>query len=240
MPKKFMHVAEVAEYLGVTVRTVRAYVRDGLLLPVKVAGTKAHHFDPDEVASLQEEKSAHGAQGIRHRKELLDMKSRLRRVESQMKVVLRILDAKDDPLRMDAEYAKQLHSVAIQQLGVTGWHPVELEPWVEIFLRIDEEDFNVIYQCTQDAKAWRPFLLLCRRMTQYVYSRPDYETSLELQATHKQLAEGRRRLRVSAMCFADLYTGDLDAELRRHALADTPASILDVLENTLRKPKKAG
>jgi len=152
-----------------------------------------------------------------------------------MEAISRILDARNEPLRMSQDYAKELYEVCERHLHNTSWSAAELRPWVDVFLRMDEEDMAVLLAATEDPKPWKPFLRLCMSMTAYVVSHNDYPTSIELQTIHKQLSEGRRRLRVSAMCYADLYSTDMDRDLRRAALLDAPASMADGVEEIVRR-----
>ena len=55
------------------------------------------------------------------------------------------------------------------------------------------------------ATPWTPFLRLCVAMIVHVQARDDYKTSIDVQLLHRRLTEGRRRLRVAALCYADLY-----------------------------------
>jgi excisionase family DNA binding protein len=142
-----MTIEEAARHLGVTDRTVRGYISQGLLGTHKVKGSKRKWLAPDEVEEL-----------------------RLDRLE-----VGRLDGAVDDP-----------------------------KPWV-------------------------PFLKLCLRMSQFLVEQPSYKTSVELQGLHREMNEGRRRLRISALCFMDLHSYDMDAAIRRAQLADSPRSVQDVL-----------
>lgn len=155
-----------------------------------------------------------------------------------MEVVLRMLDAKDQPLRMTPDYAKNLYDACAGQLRLTDWTLEEVRPWIEIFLRIDEADFETVARAAEDRKPWKIFLRLNTAMTACLVKSPEYSRSLEAQATHRQLAEGRRRMRVSALCHLDLYGTVEDEELRRSVLADAPATVVDTLESILKKSAK--
>lgn len=149
--------------------------------------------------------------------------------------MLRILDTKTEPLRMSPSYAKELFEICALQLRNTAWTPGEVMPWVEVFLRLEEEDLRTIATAAETRKPWSPFLRLCTAMIYSLTNDPAYATSLEMQALHRQLSEGRRRLRVSAFIYAEAYEG-ADPELG--PVGTIPeSSIRDSLAKILRRKK---
>lgn len=232
MAENDMTIREVADLLQVTERTIRNYVIEGFLGYHKVQGKRGKMFDPMEVQQLREELETSGQRTLVSRKEIRQALSRLTRLESQMQVVLRMLDAKNEPLGLNPEQAAALYETAYRDLGKGKWDLDEINAWVDIFLRLTEEDFNEM--TTQDSKPWRIILKLCIAMTALVVKHREYETSLERQQTHKLLAEGRRRLRVAALCFTELY-GELDINIRRLALSDSPGSLRDSMADRLKR-----
>jgi hypothetical protein len=156
-------------------------------------------------------------------------------MRAELDAVLRILDTQSQPLHINAEYARGLYQACVTQLSMSAWSIEEITPWVGLFFRLDENDFLKIRGAIEDPRPWVPFLKLCMRMTRFVVDHTSYKTDVTLQALHRELAEGRRRLRVSAMCFMDVHSYDLDAAIRRSALADSPRSVSDTLAHVLRK-----
>lgn len=221
---------EAARYLGVSTRTVRNYVRSGLLVP-RTRGRRKFLVG-NEVESLCTELRTVG-QPLR-RSEVVDLRSRLLRVEAHVDVLLRLLDARMEPLRMGAAYAKELYEAATGQLRRVTWDLSEITPWTEVFLRVDEQDLETIAKAVDDSRPWRTFLRLCLSMSTALVAAPEYATSLTHQTTHRQLAEGRRRLRISALCHMELH-GSTDRDVQTHILSDVPLSVRDTLERVLRK-----
>ena len=216
-------------------RTLRTYVRQGFLGTTQGVGNRKW-LDPVEVETFRRER-ADSVGRVFDKREFLEMRARILRLEQEVGVLTRILDTRDQPLRMSPTYAKDIHQACTAQLSSGRFSPVEMEAWSEVFLRIDEQDFETISLATADRKPWVPYLRLCVAMTAAVVADTTYSTSLDLQALHKKLAEARRRLRVSGLCHLEL-SGSADSDVRRHLLASNPASVLDSLEAILKK--KAG
>lgn len=226
-----MTYATAAKHLGITERSVRNYVRQGFLQAKSISGTRSKFLSPTEVEELRVLRSEQAGAGPISRKEILLLTAKVRRLEYSMATVLRLLDAKDAPLRMSPSYAKELHAACLSQLSRTGWKTQEIAPWSEIFLRVDEDDLSVVAKATDDPKPWVLLLRLCAAMTESVVADKNYQTSLDLQDAHRSLAEGRRRLRASAIIYegAKGYSAEY-APLLAH---EAPLSIVDVLDRVL-------
>jgi excisionase family DNA binding protein len=236
MAQKGMSIKEAAARMGVSDRTLRTYIRKGYLSTTKIRGDRKLYLDPLEVEEFRRDKEEARGKSIVTKAEFLLMRASIRRLQAQMGVVLRILDAKNDPLRFSLEYSRDLFAVCLAQLHNSAWSVEELEPWVEVFLRMDELDIETIARATKEERPWKPFLQLCVSMSAYVGAHAEYPNSLELQSMHRELAEGRRRLRVSALVYAEMY-GDADKDIRRYALADSPSTLTDTIRAQLRRPK---
>src|SRR3972149_1720817 len=120
MGKHGMTIEEAATFLGVTGRTVNNYLSRGLLSYRRVAGDRRRYLDAAELGEL---KSAEGT-GLRApitRAEFLEMRSRLRKLESHMETVLRVLDARAEPLGLDPARAAELHDACAARLAGGGW-----------------------------------------------------------------------------------------------------------------------
>jgi len=236
MSTDLMTLQEAARHLDVCEKTVRNYVKNGYLSGMKKARSVRVWLDPAEVESFRIEKAASRQRSVVSREEVLQMKARLRRLESQVRTLLTIMDAKNEPLDMPSGYARDLHASCVEQLKYTGWDIGEMETWVSIFLRIDEDDFETIFKTTEDPKPWLPFMQLCASMTAHVAKHENYATSLELQAIHRELVEGRRRMRVSLVCFAETFGSISDPDARR-LLAAPGTTLLDAVETNIRGRK---
>jgi len=226
----WMTLEEAARHLNITTRTLRSYFRIGILNPAVRPGLRGKWLRPSDVRLNKEEI---GRPSPMRRQEVLAMQARMTRLENQVAVLLRLLDAKDAPLAVNETYARELHATCQSQLEQTNWDLATINGWAEVFLRVDETDLETMARAAGDARPWVPFLRLCLTMNAHVPARPEYAHSLVLQETHRLLAEGRRRLRAAATCYEGLknYTA-------HPLLADVPISVLDVLERVVGNKKK--
>lgn len=214
-----MTVQEAARFLNVTERTIRNYTKKGLLSKEKSG--RETRLRAEEVASLKEDMES--AAPIVTREEILRHRAKIRRLESHMEVVLRMLDAKDAPLGMSIAYSAELYQFACSHLKKSSWEVAEMSPWTEIFDRLSEDDLETISKATDDPHPWRTFLKLCTSMMAFVVAKPEYTTSLDLQGLHRTLASSRRKLRVSAFIYGEMM-GALAPELEGFAVANSSSS----------------
>jgi hypothetical protein len=235
MSSELLTIEAAAAHLGVSERTVRKFISDGFLSTRREAGSRRKWLLPVEVEELRVDRVDFREGSRLTRREFMKVRSRVRQLESQMEVVLRMLDAKSNPLKMGLDYAKKLHAACLSQIQKGEWTQTEISSWIQVFLRLSEEDLKTLRDATDDVKPWVPYLRLCLSMTARIVSMEEYETSLDLQDLHREMAEARRRLRVSAMCYSDLYSYDLDPMLTR--LGSLESSVQDTLSHVLRKSK---
>ena len=230
MAVELLTYAEAARSLGITERSIRTYVRRGFLSTKAMSNARGKFIPAGEVEELRRSRTESNGSGPVSRQEILLMASRLRRLEFSVQTLLKLLDANTVPLSITPEYGKELHAACCAQMRLAKWELEEIAPWVDIFLRMDEHDFSVLSTATGDARPWVPFLRLCNAMSEEVAGQRDYASSVPLQETHRSLAEGRRRLRASAMLYEGAAAhGDTHALLRQ----DASVSVIDALDAVL-------
>ena len=230
MSNHTMKIPDAARLLGVTDRTIRNYIKKGLLSSNRVKRSKL--LDPVEVEELRIDLQS--SSQVLSRNDVIALKAKVRRLESHMEVVLRILDAKSSPLEISSAYGKELHSLASLHVRKGSWSVAEIKPWVEIFERIDENDFQTIADSVSDPRAWLVFLKLNVSMSSFIVTCAEYETSLELQTLHRLLSESRRRLRVSAFIYAESQNY-LQTELDKYGILSSPSTGLDTIFSKILK-----
>jgi DNA-binding transcriptional MerR regulator len=239
MAEAAMSVEEAARHLGVTHRSVRSYIAQGLLSTTKSPNSRRKWLQPLEVEELRKDRLRQTVRTpLERRGEVLELKAALRRLRSEMDVVLRVLDMHEVPLRLDVPTARSIHEAATADLLKTGWTVDALAQWAELFVQLNEEDLAVVAAAVPGARPWSVFLRLCIALIVYTHEHPSYKTDLDLQMMHRRLTEGRRRLRVAALCYDDLYNADPDRELKRASLLDSPASIRESLLSRVRRKKE--
>ena len=223
--KYTMTVAEAARVLSKTERTIRNYIRLGQLS--SITNGRSRYLDPEEVQELLVEHDSPRAPVT----EFKSLRAQVRRLEAEMAVIRHMLDLRNESLGMTPEYATQLYATAIEQYGrPAGSYSIsEFEGWAQIFSRIDETDLQT-FCMYPNPEAWKVLLRLSARMVADVVGRKEYSTSLPLQSTHRLLAEGRRRLRISIFIFLENRSA-VPAELRENM------SIGDDLFEQLKKQR---
>lgn len=216
-----MTLQEAATFLQVTDRTIRNYIKNGLLS--KTGKGKSARLPTEEVISLREDRDSTAP--IVSRQELLKHRAKIRRLEANMEVVLRMLDAKDAPLSLNPEYSKELYAFAQEHLKKSAWDLSEIKPWLDIFCRLSEEDLDVMRGSTGDLHPWKVFLRLCTAMMSFVVSDSEYRTSIEHQHVHRMLADARRKLRVSSFIYGEMM-GSMHAEITSLSIPTTTTDLL--------------
>ena len=235
MSDKYMTVEEAARHLGASVKTVRRRIEEGFFTVNRIPGSPRHYLDPMEVEEHRKDVQSAAGGAVISRAEFVRMKAQVRRLTAQVAVLMQILDNQGAPLKMNAAYAKDLYETCRGHLKRTNWDLHEIEPWVEIFFRINEDDFFGMSTATGEPRPWVAFLKLCLAMTAHISTKPEYHTSLELQSLHKKLAESRRRLRVSALIYTETYR-TVDADIRTSGFLDS--SVEDTLRSSIGAKKK--
>lgn len=230
MATEFLTYSESAKYLGVSERSVRTYVRKGFLTSKAASGVRGKCIPASEVEELRRLRTESNGTGPVSRQEILLMTAKIRRLEFSVQTLMRLLDASTAPLSITPEYGKELHTACCAQLRLSKWTLEEVSPWVDVFLRVDEDDFSVISAATGDMRPWVPFLRLCTAMSESAVAQPEYTSSLALQDVHRSLAEGRRRIRAAAIIFEGTnQTTDVHMLLKQEATI----SVVDALDAVL-------
>lgn len=235
MAETLYTIEDASRHLGVTTKTVRNLIRAGYLTVIKRERDRRKYLEPAEVEEVRVARTA-GNRVVVGREEFASLRGQVRRLQATVEVLLRVLDVKDNPLHVTREYGEKLYVLCLEQVRTGGWSVSEIAPWVEVFLRLNEDDLAVIAEVTGDRKPWIPFLRLLSAMTAWVVGDKDYAASLELQSLHKELAESRRRLRASAIIFAEM-SDSVDPTLDKYREYSIPSSIGDLLEGILRRKK---
>jgi hypothetical protein len=212
---------------------VRGYLQEGLLSSERKG--RVRYLNPVEVEELRVEKAGAKKGRVLPSVELQQLKVRIHRMESQLTAVLRILDAKDEPLGLQGEAASQIHAACQARLRGGDWSLQEIKSWLEILLRITEEDFHEIRAAASITQPWRPFLQLCHLLLTVVGKHEVLRTSVELQTMHRSLGEAKRRLRIAAVLFIESKGGAVE-DVNKY-LMDAPASIVDAVETALKRAK---
>lgn len=203
----------VANRLGRSVRSIRNYVKRGLLKQQIRDGRPM--YDREEIEQLAVELGTDFP--ALNRRSFIELQRRLTKLEQDMAVVRRSMEISDNPLRPSVPAAVQLYKHAVASLGAGQWALEEIEGWVEIFDRLDDAAMDAIGKAVVEDRPWEVFFRLCLKQIHRVSSSPDFRSSLALQELHKKLDQGRKKLRGVILVWLELHRGN-PAELALQAI----------------------
>jgi hypothetical protein len=174
---RFVSRSEAAKILDRCPRTILRYIDKGWLVTAHngrtIGTTKESVFALKQ--KLDDDLSPQAA-----RIQLLE--SRLLVAESRINAMMKLLNLRNDPLRLtDPEMASLV--AMVEYSSKEGWPPQNEEMLVETFMRMGEEDLYQIERLTGDAHPWRSFLLLAGTMRTAIYNHT-LQTDAELAAAH--------------------------------------------------------
>lgn len=228
-----MNRQEAANFLQVSERTISNYQKQGLLTTTKKG--RALQFDITELEQLRDLKLQISDGQLIPKKEILQMKARLSRLEAQMRVINMILDTKSGNLELSTKDAQDLYNQLLHSISsYKDLAQTSIESWIEIFYQIDENTLSTLSISNQDPNAWRKLLDLCNLLIDRVVDDSNYATSINLQSKHKGLSEARRRLRVSSVIFLEME-GRVGSEISTVAPSFSPNSLLAELRKAVKK-----
>lgn len=191
-------IDEAARYLGVTTRTISTYISQGLLSYHKKQGSNKKYITVSDVHDFKVAKE-NDEFSI---KKFRELSAKVKRLEAEMEVIMRILDTKEIPLGITDDSAKELYNTALQCTS-SNFSLELVEAWLPVFMSLSEYDLEKIQEVEKVSNPWQPFVDTCINLIVGLTSTKEYETSLELQLLHKSLSEARRRLRLSALLFIE-------------------------------------
>ena len=223
-------IDEAARYLGVTTRTISTYISQGLLSYHKKQGSNKKYITVSDVHDFKVAKENDEFSTKKFR----ELQARVRKLEAQIDVLMRILDTKQLPLGLTEDECVELFTAAEASANerLTVDH---VDAWLPVLLRIDENDLSTIEKNIKTARPWVPFLDLCLSLIVFVTSHKEYNMSLELQASHKELAEARRRLRLSALLYLEAKGPSIEVDKLALGAPDTTVEIVKKIVKSRHK-----
>lgn len=190
---------ETATALNLSTRTVRQYVRRGMLITVRKKGTKAFFFPALDVDHLRAELQEDGPL---RRADVLALKLRVRRLEERVAHLLSVVDATMDPLNLTEIDVRVRLNHLENARKQARWTYEELSDWADFYMRATELDLEKLCKCAPTA--WRDIMELSGRQQIWCFSRPEKETNLLIQDLTRRMSEGRARIRRSVQLYLAL------------------------------------
>lgn len=230
-----MTIAEAANRLSVTKRSIHNYINKGFLRrAVRNSDVLVHR---DDVEQLAEDKGTDFP--ALNRRTLHELNLRIRKLEEQMVMVQEIWanwGVAEKPLRPSPQEAASLFKACTDYLTADQYRFDEMEAWANIFAQIDEQVLVRLSEAVQTVKPWEPFHQLVNRMLVYVAASKEAKKSLPLQALKARLEVGRRKVREASLLWIESGRGTVDKAIFK-ALDSPKEDLLRTI--TARRSKNA-
>jgi excisionase family DNA binding protein len=149
-----------ADALGVTIRSVREYIRSG-----KLASRKdGHHtlVSRTDVKDMIEAKKRGRGVAV-NAMTVARLTAKVEVMEKQLETVMRLLDIRYEPLELNDEDMGSLYLMA-EHYTKTPWAPHEEAMWSDVFVRLRIEDIERMVEVVGDPDPWRPLYALAKAM----------------------------------------------------------------------------
>jgi len=158
---QYVTLEKAMEALHVSKRTVYRHVKRGLLRTAKQG--QALLVSREDVQTLVElNKQNPNARPI-HKKTVYQLEARIHQLETEMRVVKRMLDLHHEPLDLSIDELLSLYRMALHHLK-EDWAPQSEVMWADTFIRLRLEDIEKLASAVEDDDPWRPFHQLARCM----------------------------------------------------------------------------
>jgi len=214
LPEDFITPDEAADILKICPKTMRKYLRLGILRGERVIRGKnglAWRVRREDVNALK----AIGNWGLRTIDiwDLLQgIKIRLHSLDEKINFLMRVngidvsvlRDASTETLLALYDEAEDFLEIKIRKI-----RPDVMLQWAEIFLQFSEIEFERLVAPTLQQETWQPFYRLCLSMMKDLRRRKKFQSSLNSQRTYRLLDKARRSLVAAAAVFTKSRASNL-------------------------------
>ena len=176
---------DTAAILGRACRTVEWYANKGFLSTVKQG--RRVFFSTEEVYRLRAELESEG----RTDPEVSALKSRVKKLEMDVSLLLRLLEAR----RHVVLTSDELDTLYERALSEKSWSLSKVEAWTAVLLSLEDEDLQRL-----PAGGWRAFNSLATRILTTLRADRRWDTDLQMQRLTVLVEKARRHLRAIVMC----------------------------------------
>lgn len=157
---------KAAKILGVSLRTIQRYLRQGKLRPAVHNGKIGVHSE--DLASLAQIKNggkdSHYSFSV-SRATLGQLLSRMLRAEQRLNTLEHILNIKRDDLNLSDDELEAMYKSAVHSL-VAGWYTPAEESWGGFFIRLQTSHLERLEILAKEKHPWIPFYKLACRMAE--------------------------------------------------------------------------
>jgi len=238
-PKGFIHVAEAAKILGCSEGRVERLAHNGSMKHRQVEDDfLVDAEDTKAIARLGIADELPGAELIH---ELRMLRAKVDRLEASIDMLFQVngMSAGRMP-GMTPDGLAQLYHVMEADLESDEWPVDRLLSYCEIFIRLTEEDIDVLDQVRDAPHSWEVFYRLLIKVSQYVGRQKELPTSLELQRVKELITIGRSNLRSICMFFTHVYGDRSPSKDLLAELASNDVDTFDDLAKQLKAVNKHG
>ena len=179
-------------------RTVELYAKRGILSKVR-KGRRVFFFR-DEVARLKDHMDEGNGATV-SKEEFSQLQLRLRKLEAEMSLVLRMLEARRHIPMSDSELLA-LYNKAQQEVE-SEYSLDDLLRWYQVFDNLTDEDLSRVANLAHTSRPWYPFHRLCCDMVTWLHDHPHFSVTLDMQRAHALLLRARRTMRNRIMLQLD-------------------------------------
>jgi hypothetical protein len=209
-----MTFEEAANRLGRSKRSVHTYAKQGFIKRSLLDGKVV--LQRDDVEQLAIELGADLP--AMNRKTFFQLQSRIQKLEEQMALVQQMWGIQEKPLHPSDTEASGIYRAAIDALNSKAWSIQEMEMWVDLFLRFDEQTLAQVSKTALISNPWDVFTKLALGFSTFVGQDKGFSASLPLQALFRKIETARKRLKAEAVLWIESHRG-LPMDLKAY---DTP------------------
>lgn len=229
MDEKYLTLQEAAVALQVHKQTLSNYISRGVLKCHKKKGSNRKWVAKDDVLAFADARDNCDDFNVRNFRIL---QGHVRRLESQVNSLCRLLDTESLPLGLDQGELFDFYTV-IDELSNCIKIPIEaVRDLIPLLMRLEEDDLRVL-ELTGVASPWAAFITVARKSLKSIVGDPEYKRSIELQELHREMAECRRRVRQATYIYATMRGTPIDAE---YLPIITPDSLVTRIKKMVNKP----
>jgi len=226
----YMDMVESSKFLGKSTRTVRRYVKCGILPARKFRGCgKGVWIKKEDLESVKKISSMNlGPKELVEYVQMSDI--RIRKLEERMSYLMYVNGLDLSTLR-DANI-KTLVGIRDEarkyvEMGLFDLDFAQIKNWAWTCMQFSELEFARLYEHDKDEFPWKPFHKICVGLMGKMRVREDFLHSPKLQNLYRFLEKARKSISRAALIFV--------TEVNPNAFKDFKYSGLDSSDNPLDK-----
>jgi hypothetical protein len=217
--KEYLSVTEASSFLGKCNKTVRSYIRSGILRARRFRGQgRTLWVKQDDVKALKE-MGDNEVRTVDVWNLLKAIKLRLHSMESKLNFLMRINGLDVSALR-DAKTPVLVGAYdEVEEFLDLNSHEVpreQMEEWAKLFLQFTELEYQRLIGPTMNDQPWKPFHFLCAHLMRTLRRKKGFGANEKMQQTYRLLDKARKHIAQSAMVFEEVRSSRLGPKRVAH------------------------